>query len=1086
MAFRGVNKLTSIFCGFVIITNLLGFLPVRAAGEGTPLKGKVVDATGQPVAGAAVECYKYGNSVLASFDDPELVGRVTTATNGEFELRDASVFSVLLVRKPGFAPAWWNGNAALFSEPQLIMTTPGFLAGMVVDEKDKPVGNAEVFVSAATSEISSDGRSRNSSYLSAKLARTCFSTRSGADGRFRISNFPTNGTAELIVFSPGKALRAANEEPVTLRSMSYNAGQDDIRLILDPAGTVEGKIMTEEGAQTLPAAKLTLYASGNNYYPQNWPASSVSAADGTFRFNDVGAGSYKLRAVFGTNNPPEWVAENTSVSVEVGQTTRDVQVKAVKGGFLEVLVRNQENRQPMNKMSINAINQSSSSSAVTDSNGIALLRLVPGQYSTYALKDKWRSENTQVNVEARQTNRLEVEMIPPLKISGVVHQPNGQLAAGVMVRIMEGFLSGKTQTKTDTNGRFVLEWEPKRFGQMEITPCLLVQDGEKNLAVAQDIDESSGPVELKLEEGLTIVGRVESEGKPVANVNASLIFWSGRTGMSLPGLGRSTNSPGHFEIVALPKGRKYGLSVTAPGYGTKRIDSFDSAAARVELDTVELRPANKKLAGKVVDADDKPVAGVYVNVQGDNQPMSNARTDRDGQFIFPQVCEGAVRITASARNTYGSTSAEGGDTNVVLRLGESAGNIYSVNVKPWKLKGIVTGPDNQPVAGIAIATFPNSGSRNIKTSTNGEFNFTWTPQSFQAKNASVCLIARDMGRSLAATETLTEASSNIVLRLQPGIMVSGRILGTNNTPLPKAEVGMWVKVDSSLSTIDEQTKPADDQGTFKFPALPAGLNYTLYAKAKGYGQSRQAIELEAGKTQVELPPITLKLADKIVSGQVVDGNEKPVSGAYLHISGTDQPSESVTTDSKGRFTIKVCDGEISISANNSSGYGSKKVNAGDTNVVVTLSRSFSSTTRSVPKRPTLKGQPLPALTDFGFAADSIPPGRPVLLCLFDHEQRPSRRSLRLLAEQYDSLQKKGITVLAIQAAQSTAEALKAWKDTGLVPFPVGQVSDKAAKTKWVSQAGALPCLILADQKGQVIAEGFPFEELEAKLKMLNK
>ena len=104
----------------------------------------------------------------------------------------------------------------------------------------------------------------------------------------------------------------------------------------------------------------------------------------------------------------------------------------------------------------------------------------------------------------------------------------------------------------------------------------------------------------------------------------------------------------------------------------------------------------------------------------------------------------------------------------------------------------------------------------------------------------------------------------------------------------------------------------------------------------------------------------------------------------------------------------------------------------------------------------------------------------------DVEQRPSRRLARQLSEQHDALKQKGVTVLGLQAAVTSADSLKEWKQANPVPFPVGRVAEKSDKTKWAADVESLPWLILADSKGRVAAEGFALEELDAKLALLDK
>ena len=94
--------------------------------------------------------------------------------------------------------------------------------------------------------------------------------------------------------------------------------------------------------------------------------------------------------------------------------------------------------------------------------------------------------------------------------------------------------------------------------------------------------------------------------------------------------------------------------------------------------------------------------------------------------------------------------------------------------------------------------------------------------------------------------------------------------------------------------------------------------------------------------------------------------------------------------------------------------------------------------------------------------------------------------MKQLTEQYDDLREKGLTVLGLQAAVTTAASFREWKDANLVAFPVGRVAEKADKTKWASDVESLPWLILVDAERRVAAEGFALDELDAKLKALTK
>jgi len=1078
------------FRSLVLVTAFaLGANAQTNAPQTFRLTGKVADASGKPVAGAAVESYQYAGGGSFGPGDMEPKQRVTTGTNGDFEFLLSRAATVLLARKPGLAPAWkqyWNPTKDL-PEEHLVLTAPTTLAGVVVDEADKPVADAHVFVSLAFTEISLAGGGRTFSSLGGKLARECFTARTGADGRFRIEGFPTNATADLAVQVPGKALRQPPREYVGPDSMQCRAGDQDIKLVVEPAGSIEGKVVAQESGQPLASARLWLQPDRPGFGAgEREPVHS--GADGAFRMGDLAAGSYRIRAVLGTNALADWVAETVPVSVEAGQTTRDVQVSATRGGLLEIAVLGKSDRKPLAQVGVNASKVNFQTGASSGSNGIALLRLPPGDYQVSANKQNWRAENASATVEAGKTNRVEIELAPPSKIIGVVRDPNGAPASGLKV-ILVGAGYGRPdapEIKTDANGRFEMEWDPQRYGRSDMTFCLLIRDAERNLAVAEEINEDTGPLDLQLVPGLTLAGRAESaDGQPITNVNAALVFWTGNSGMHLSGLNAKTNVPGRFEIPALPPGRRYGVQVSAPGYGQKYVSAAEAEAeaGRVELDPVELKVANLKLAGQVLDADDKPVVGAYVNLYGEGQPNANTRTDREGRFSFDRVCEGQVQLSASARNSHGSISAEGGDTNVVLRLGESA--TYASSSPPKKLKGTVTAPDGKPAVGVKVAVFPTGTMYWVKTDTNGAFNLTWSIQSWQS--GGPCLVARDPKHNLAVVEDINEDATTANLQLKPGLIVTSQVEDPSGKPLTNASISLNLMVGNMGASLDDEPIRTDAQGRFEVATLPPEGRYVVWANAKGYGSVNKEAESGEGETnRIELPPFVLKVADRKLAGQVVSAEDKPVSGVNVYMYGDGQPNGSVSTDKKGRFTFnQVCEGQVRLSANTQNSYGTAQADAGDTNVIITL-RSESGSVRAMPRRAVLKGKSLPDLATVNLASNAVPAGKPLVLCLFDLEQRPSRRCVRLLAEQHDALKEKGLAVLAVQAVATTAEALQTWKDASPVPFPVGYVPDKSDRTKWASGVESLPWLILADAQGCVIAEGFALDELDAKLKALAK
>ena len=142
---------------------------------------------------------------------------------------------------------------------------------------------------------------------------------------------------------------------------------------------------------------------------------------------------------------------------------------------------------------------------------------------------------------------------------------------------------------------------------------------------------------------------------------------------------------------------------------------------------------------------------------------------------------------------------------------------------------------------------------------------------------------------------------------------------------------------------------------------------------------------------------------------------------------------------------------------------------------------------SVRQMPTKKiplvsvGKPLPKLEDLKLSSEQIQ-NKPLLVCFFDVEQRPSRNCIMRLARQARQLKQEGVTVVAVQASEIDEDTLNEWTKEYNIPFPIGIVQDDEMKTHFDWGIKALPWFILTDCEHEVVAEGFALQELNDKLK----
>jgi hypothetical protein len=725
----------------------------------------------------------------------------------------------------------------------------------------------------------------------------------------------------------------------------------------------------------------------------------------------------------------------------------------------------------------------------TSAAGVGLVRYPVGRatrlWFTVAKAD-WASQDANLQLVEGSTNSLEIELHPVSKIRGMVHDAAGKPLAGVQLVVWPDFRTQAKGGKTQADGSYQITWNPQSYGGQGAAFYLIAQEQKANLTAIQEVDEGTTNLDLSLEPGLVITGRAtDSDGKVLTNAEAQVMFWGEHMGASL---GKTTrvDAEGRFEVKALPPARRYGVSVSAKGYGRKShtLEAADTESRRVELEPSRLPVANLRVAGVVTDADDKPVAKATVNGYGDDQPAVNGQTDAKGRFSFDHVCAGPIRLMAfTPGGGSGNTMAEGGDTNVTIQLGSFRNLAASAGTS--HITGTLTDPEGKPASRIAVTVFPFGGAGQ-PTDAQGHFKVSFDPQEWQ-RDATRVLIARDPARNLAVALDLEEGATNAELRLEPGWTLAGSVTDFGGKAISDAQVHVIFQSDRFGSSLGEPQR-VEANGHFEIKGLPAERRYTVNASAKGFGQdNRQATATGAENRRLELDPLQLAPADQRLAGVVVDDDDKPVARASLYTYGEKQPNLNGQTDAKGRFAFdKVCAGAIQISANNSrGGYANVTTEGGDTNVTIHLSASPGMRPMA-PRIAGLKGKPLPDLAPLGLAPTDCPADQPLLAVLVDAEQRPSRRALRVLAEQAAALKDKGVAVIVLQAGAMSDEAFAAWKRDAALPFPVACFKTKPEQARAAWGAAALPWLVLTDKAHRVTAEGFAPDEVAAQLQALKQ
>jgi len=268
------------------------------------------------------------------------------------------------------------------------------------------------------------------------------------------------------------------------------------------------------------------------------------------------------------------------------------------------------------------------------------------------------------------------------EISGTVCDPNDRPVARAEISVDPDFKRLAPSTATDSQGRFRLNcrsrWLPDPF---EKTITLVVKQKERQLAAVVELDGTDSQLGIRLAEAITLTGKVvDTKGQAVVHAQLDLGLRNDSLGCMWE-RNVEVDSNGRYEITPIPPTYPCLLSASAEGYGESVI-SFHMAEAidsHLEVAPLVLLQADRSVSGKVVDVQNRPLAGVKLVCVGDGQPERRVWTDVDGSFIINKVCAEPLYIRTVGQRLDGYVNSKGGASNVIIvaRELDSNGRIVS-------------------------------------------------------------------------------------------------------------------------------------------------------------------------------------------------------------------------------------------------------------------------------------------------------------------------------------------------------------------------------------------------------------------------
>ena len=301
------------------------------------------------------------------------------------------------------------------------------------------------------------------------------------------------------------------------------------------------------------------------------------------------------------------------------------------------------------------------------------------------------------------------------------------------------------------------------------------------------------------------------------------------------GSGR-TAPDGSFRIDGLKAGVSYNLYLYGTGSNSPKA-TVTPPAERVEV----VVNGTGRLAGRVVDADGRPVPEYQVSVQADRSAgtsgMSNSvRQDvvsETGEFAVENAPAGPIEVRVAAKGYQ--VARVGG---VVLEEGESKEGVEVRLSRGASLKGrVVEARGGAPVAGADVSA--ESAPSRATADSDGAFEF----EGLAPGKVRVTATSPDF---VSANETVEvgESGGTLELKMSVGASVSAVVVSPGGEPVPGAEVAFAPGGQSWSNT--RSVSGAD--GRVRFAHLLPG-RFTLTAGSAGRRSKPVDVALEADQAR---------------------------------------------------------------------------------------------------------------------------------------------------------------------------------------------------------------------------------------------
>ncbi|MBY6036635.1 carboxypeptidase regulatory-like domain-containing protein [Fictibacillus nanhaiensis] len=627
----------------------------------------------------------------------------------------------------------------------------------------------------------------------------------------------------------------------------------------------------------------------------NLVATVTSDQNGAFTLQDIQVGSLNVRAT-----ASRFGALTIGVIVKAGETSNvQLFLTRLTGGVKGFVIDSEGNPIPSSSIKIKDETNTVVFNFLSDDDGsFQIGNLIPGNYMVLANAEGFSSEALSVGILANQVTELIIVLLLETGFvqGNVTNLQTGEplIGASVQLRGISPFGPVISSELTDSKGNysfgfvsagsFTITVTKENFGNE--SGSFLVEKGVTNI---QNYALKPNPSSVK--------GVVTSGGTPLVNTLVRLVDEKCTFVLEV-----QTDKDGRYQLQNFTNGT-YTLVTVNPDYQSEKI-GFSVGPGQSSDILIEVTALPGVLIGTITDQQTTTaIQGAVVQVffSDSVQPLTNAVTDDEGNYIIRGLAPGAYNVTMAATN-YRSFK-----TGINIVANETTSSNGSLLPNPGVITGAIKGVAGS-IAGASIRVVDVNGAIE-------GFGVTDAGGTFAIGNLSegtFPIIVTAPGHA-SKTQGITVKGGeqeNIEFSLlpQPG-KITGSIINEEKDKLSGTVVNAFSKGILITSAV------ADKDGVYTINNLEPET-YQVNVNQPGYAVSSigAVVRNDIAKADLVLAPLFGS-----IKGTVVDQNGNPVTDRTIHINLYDQSVilvGSVLAQSDGSYVMpQVKQGNYFINVN---------------------------------------------------------------------------------------------------------------------------------------------------------------------------